>query len=107
MISLIALYNSFSSSLFILSTTKNLWKAISYSQNELLKSERATNSPNEQLLQGEFEPEHPMEGFRWEKLIQDTNPLPKIKIRQVNYKLFWEEGKKEYSYNADIYIKPK
>ena len=81
---MIALYNSFSTSLFILSTTNNLWKAISYSQNELLKSERATNPPNEQLIQGEFELEHPMQGFRWEKHIQDTNPLPKIKIRQVN-----------------------
>ena len=102
-----ALFKTFSNSIYILSTTKNLWKAISFSQNELLKSERATIPPNEQLIQGEFTINHPMKGFRWEKLIQDTNPLPKIKIRQVNYKLYWKEGKKQYSYDADIYIKPK
>ena len=102
-----ALYNSFSTSIFVISTTKNLWKAISYTQNELLKSERATNPPNEQLIQGEFEIDHPMKGFRWKKHIKDTAPLPKIKIRQVNYQLLWLEGKKQYSYDADIYIKPK
>jgi len=102
-----ALYYSFSTSIFVLSTTKNLWKAISFTQNELLKSERATNPPNEQLIQGEFGIEHHMKDFRWEKIIQDTYPLPKIKVRQVNYKLFWQEGNKQYSYDADIYIKPK
>jgi len=101
----LTLYNSFSTSIFILSTTKNLWKAISYTQNELLKLERATNPPNEQLVHGEFEIDHPMKGFRWEKNIQDTNPLPKIKIRQVNYQLIWEERNQKFSYDADIYIK--
>ena len=72
-----------------------------------MKSELATTPTNEQLIQGEFEIEHPMNGFRWEKRIQDTNPLTKIKIRQVNFKLFWNEGEKQYSYDADIYIKPK
>ena len=104
---MIVLYNSFSTSIFVLTTTQNLWKAISYSQNELLKYERATTLPNEQLIQGEFEIDHPMNGFYWVKNIQDTNPFPKIKVRQVNYKLLWDEGKKQYSYDADIYIKPK
>jgi len=102
-----AIYSSFSTSIFVLSTTKNLWKAISFTQNELLKSERATNPPQKQLIQGEFGIDHPMKGFRWEMNVQDTNPLPKIKIRQVNYQLIWQEGKKQYSYDADIYIKPK
>ena len=102
-----ALYNSFYNSIFILSSTKNLWKAISFTQNELLKFERATSPPNEQLIQGEFEVDHPMDGFRWRTHIRDTNPLPKITVRQINFQLIWNEGKQQYSYDSDIYIKQK
>ena len=56
-LSLMALYQSFSTSIFILSSTNNLWKAISFAQNELLKSERATVSPPVSINQGEFESE--------------------------------------------------
>ena len=107
MLTLMALYNSFSTSIFILARTTNLWKAMSYAQNELLKYERATIPPNIQLVQGEFESQHPMNGYRWKKLVQDTKPLPDILIRQVKYQLFWDEGKHQYSYDADIYINPK
>lgn len=107
MLTLMVLYNSFSTSIFVLSTTTNLWKAMSFAQNELLKYERATIPPSVQLAQGEFETEHPMSGFRWKKIVQDTNPLPDISIRQVNYQLLWEEGKHQYSYDADIYINSK
>ena len=106
-LTLMALYNSFYNSIFVLSSTKNLWKAISFTQNELLKYERATNPPNEQLIQGKFEIDHPMSGFSWKKDIRDTNPLPKITIRQINFQLIWVEGKQKYSYDSDIYIKQK
>ena len=107
MLTLIALYNSFATSLFVLSSTKNLWKAMSFTQNELLKYERATIPPGVQLIQGEFEAEHHMNGFQWEILVKDTSPLPDILIRQVNYQLLWKEGNHKYSYDADIYINPK
>ena len=106
-ITLMALYNSFSTSIFILSRTTNLWKAMSYAQNELLKYERATIPPVIQLVQGEFESQHPMYGFSWGKRVRDTRPLPDILIRQVNYQLSWNEGKNKFSYDADIYINPK
>lgn len=106
-VTLLALFSSFSNSLNILSTTSNLWKAMSYAQNELLKSERATIPPNVQLTQGKFEIGHPMQDFRWERSVRDTKPLPDIWIRQVKYKLLWEEDENEYSYDADIYINTK
>ena len=107
LISLMALFQSFSTSIFILSSTNNLWKAISFAQNELLKSERATVSPSVSINQGEFESESEMSGFRWKKFVRDTKPFPGIKIRQINYQLLWYEGKHVYTYDADIYVKPK
>jgi len=32
--------------------------------------------------------------------------LPGIRVRQVNYKLLWNEGKHEYTYDTDIYVNP-
>ena len=107
LISLMALFQSFSTSIFILSSTNNLWKAISFTQNELLKSERATISPPVSINQGEFEYESGMSGFRWKKFVRDTKPFPGIEIRQINYQLIWNEGKHEYTYDAYIYVKPK
>ena len=106
-ITLMALYQSFSTSIFILSSTNNLWKSISFTQNELLKSERATVSPAISINQGEFEFESEMSGFRWKKFVRDTKPFPGIEIRQINYQLLWNEGKQVYTYDADIYVKPK
>jgi prepilin-type N-terminal cleavage/methylation domain-containing protein len=107
LITLMVLFQSFSTSIFILSSTKNLWKAISFAQNELLKSERATVSPSVSINQGEFESESEMSGFRWKKFVRDTKPFPGIEIRQINYQLLWYEGKHVYTYDADIYVKPK
>ena len=105
-LTLMALYQSFSTSIFVLSSTTNLWKAMSHAQNELLKSERATISTPVSLSQGEFELEHPMNGFNWKKHVSDTTPLPGIRVRQVNYQLSWNEGKNVYTYDADIYVNP-
>ncbi len=105
-LTLMALYQSFSTSIFVLSSTTNLWKAMSHAQNELLKSERATISTPVSLSQGEFELEHQMNGFNWKKHVSDTTPLPGIRVRQVNYQLSWNEGKNVYTYDADIYINP-
>ena len=105
LLTLMALYQSFSTSIFVLSSTTNLWKAMSHAQNELLKTERATKAPPVSLSQGEFELEHAMNGFTWKKHISDTTPLPEIMVRQVNYQLLWNEGKNTYTYDADIYVK--
>ena len=105
-VTLMALYQSFSTSIFVHRSTENLWKAMSHAQNELLKSERATSAPPVSISQGEFQTEHWMYGFRWKRDIIDKNPLPGIKIRQINYQLLWNEGRNTYTYDADIYVKP-
>ena len=105
-LTLMVLYQSFSTSLFVLSSTTNLWKAMSHAQNELLKLERATSAPPVSFSQGEFKLEHPMNGFSWKKQIRDTTPLPGIKVRQVNYQLICNEGKNAYTYYAYVYINP-
>ena len=83
-LTLMVLYQSFSTSLFVLSSTTNLWKAMSHAQNELLKSERATNAPPVSFSQGEFKLEHPMNGFAWKKQILDTSPLPGIRLSLIH-----------------------
>ena len=81
-VTLIAIYQSFSTSLFILTSTQNLWRAITGSQNELLRWERSLNAPVS-LAQGEIaEEEDPLFGFAWEREIEDTEPLPGIIIRR-------------------------
>ena len=106
-LTLMVLYQSYSSSIFVLSSTTNLWNAMSHAQNELLKSERATVSTPVSVNQGEFDIDDPMSGFRWKKQVWDTTPLPGIMVRQINYELLWSEGKQEYTYDADIYVNPQ
>ena len=106
-LTLMVLYQSYSSSIFVLSSTTNLWNAMSHAQNELLKSERATVSTPVSVNQGEFDIDDRMSGFRWKKQVRDTTPLPGIMVRQINYELLWSEGKQEYTYDADIYVNPQ
>lgn len=53
-LTLIAIYQSFGVSLFVISSTENLWKAMSYSQNELYRWERSFDS-KVSVAQGEFD----------------------------------------------------
>ena len=106
-LTLMVLYQSYSSSIFVLSSTTNLWNAMSHAQNELLKSERATVSTPVSVNQGEFDIDDPMSGFRWKKQVRDTTPLPGIMVRKIYYELLWSEGKDEYTYDAEIYVNPQ
>ena len=101
---LMVLYQSYSTSIIVLSSTTNLWKAISHAQNELLKTERATVSPPVSVTHGEFEFDDPMNGFRWEKIVSDTTPIQGIMVRKVNYQLIWNERTHVFTYDADIYV---
>jgi len=102
---LVTMFQSFSTSLLTLSSVSNLWKSMVYTQNELLKWERSKSAPLS-INQGTFGKDHPLEGFRWERKISDVSPLAGIIVRKVSYSLKWDEGKNEYSYHAEIYIKP-
>ncbi|MBF0352404.1 MAG: prepilin-type N-terminal cleavage/methylation domain-containing protein [SAR324 cluster bacterium] len=102
---LIAIYQSFSTSLFILASVDNLWRSMTYTHNELTQWERSLNAPVA-VNQGTFDDKHALAGFRWKREILDVSPLPGVIVRKVGYTLNWDEGKNEYTYNAEIYIKP-
>ena len=73
-VTLIAIYQSFSTSLFILTSTQNLWRAITGSQNELLRWERSLNAPVS-LAQGEIaEEEDPLLALHGNEKLKILNP---------------------------------
>ena len=104
-ITLMAVYQSFASSLFVLQSTKTLWKAMSETQKELLRWERSKNPPPVSVSQGNVEEEMGFFDGRWKLDIEDKLPLPGIKVRRVNYEITWMEGEREYRYSSDLFVK--
>ncbi len=104
-ITLMAVYQSFASSLFVLQSTKTLWKAMAETQKELLRWERSKNPPPVSVSQGNVEEEVGFLDGRWKLDIEDKLLLPGIKVRRVNYEITWMEGEREYRYSSDLYVK--
>ena len=104
-ITLIAVYQSFASSLFVLQSTKTLWKAMAETQKNLLYWEHSKDPPSLQVQQGTYEDDASLPGATWKMEVHDVNPLPGIKIRRVNYEITWMEGESEYRYSSDLYVK--
>ena len=104
-ITLMAVYQSFASSIFVLQSTKTLWKAMAETQKNLLYWEHSKDPPSLQVQQGTYEDDASLPGAPWKMEVQDVNPLPGIKIRRVNYEITWMEGEREYRYSSDLYVK--
>ena len=104
-ITLMAVYQSFASSLFVLQSTKTLWKAMAETQKELLLWERSKTPPTVSVSQGSVEEDLGFLDGRWKLDIEDNLPLPGIKVRRVNYEITWMEGEREYRYSSDLYVK--
>ena len=104
-ITLMAVYQSFASSLFVLQSTKTLWKAMAETQKNLLYWEHSKDPPSLQVQQGTYEDDASLPGAAWKMEVQDVNPLPGIKIRRVNYEITWMEGEREYRNSSDLYVK--
>ena len=104
-ITLMAVYQSFASSLFVLQSTKTLWKAMAETQKELLRWERSKTSPPVSVSQGSVEEDLGFLDGRWKLDIEDNLPLPGIKVRRINYEITWMEGEREYRYSSDLYVK--
>ena len=104
---LLSLYQAFTSSVFLLASTKNLWAAMVYSHNELNRWERSVSAPVS-MAQGEFDTDHELAGANWTREISDVFPFPMgpLKIRKVAYRIQWQEGNNDSSYHAKIFIKP-
>ncbi len=104
-ITLMAVYQSFASSLFVLQSTKTLWKAMAETQKNLLYWEHSKDPPSLQVQQGTYEDDASLPVAAWKMEVQDVNPLPGIKIRRVNYEITWMEGERKYRYSSDLYVK--
>ena len=104
-ITLMAVYQSFASSIFVLQSTKILWKVMSETQKELLRWERSKTSPPVSVSQGSVEEDLGFLDGRWKLDIEDNLPLPGIKVRRINYEITWMEGEREYRYSSDLYVK--
>ena len=104
-ITLMAVYQSFASSLFVLQSTKTLWKAMAETQKELLRWERSKNPPPVSVSQGSVDEEVGFLDGHWKLDIEDKLPLPGIKVRRVNYEITWMEGEREYRYSSNLFVK--
>ncbi len=104
-VSLLAVFQSQSSSLFILGETQNLRRANSYIQERLLFWERSKDPPPVSVNQGTFPNDHELAGWRWFLTVEDIDPLPGITVRRVNYRLEWQQGGNTRSFDADLYVR--
>jgi prepilin-type N-terminal cleavage/methylation domain-containing protein len=105
-VTLLAVHNGFTSTLFVNSSTRGLWKAIVYANTELLRWERLGRAPVS-LDQGEFRPDDPMAGYAWRREIEDVEPFPGVRVRRIRLELTWDVGGRVQSYRAETYVEPK
>lgn len=105
-VALLAVHQGFSSTLFVNASTRGLWKAITYANNELLSWERRGRA-DVSVSQGEFPPGDEMAGYAWKREVTDREPLPGIKVRRVQLTLTWNVGAGTQSYRAETYVEPR
>ena len=96
----------FSSTVFVNASTRGLWKAITYANNELLSWERRGRA-DVSVSQGEFPPGDEMAGYAWQREVSDREPLPGIRVRRVQLTLTWTVGGGTQSYRAETYVEPR
>ena len=102
-VALVALYESFVSTVQINTATRGLWKAMVYSNNELARVER-TPAPPVAIQQGDFPPDDPMAGYSWRREVTDEHPLPGVTVRKVLLELSWSVGGVHQFYRSQIYV---
>ena len=100
---LVTVYQAYSSSLAIHISTRGLWKAMLFVNDELLRWERARRPPLH-VNQGEFEADHPMYGYRWHREVTSVSPLPGVDVRKVTLRVMWDEGVREHSYESQVFV---
>ena len=105
-VALLAVHQGFSSTLFVNASTRGLWKAITYANNELLSWERRGRA-DVSVSQGEFPPGDEMAGYAWQREVSDREPLPGIRVRRVQLTLTWTVGGGTQSYRAETYVEPR
>ena len=102
-ITLVTLYQAFSANLLIHTSTRSLWKAMVYVDNELQRWERM-GPPPLHVDQGEFPEDHAMAGYSWLREVSDEAPLPGVIVRRVRLRLNWQEGERSRRYASEVYV---
>ncbi len=104
---LLAIYQGYSTSLAVVTSTRKLTTAVSYARNELARWERMDPVPEVSVEQGTFPPGDPMAGYSWRREITDLQPFPSVVVRRVQLELSWPVGLSQQVYRAGIYVLPK
>jgi prepilin-type N-terminal cleavage/methylation domain-containing protein len=102
-VGLMALHQGFASALFVNSSTRGLWKAILFVNNELQHAERSSGA-GESVGQGEYPPEHELAGYTWRREIKDEEPFPGVRVRKILFEVDWVVGNAPQTYRAEIYV---
>lgn len=104
---LLAIYQGYSTTLAITTSTRKLWTAIVYANNELARWERMSPVPEVSVAQGAFPPDDAMAGYSWRREITDLEPLPSVVVRRVQLELTWPIGVAQQTYRASLYVLPQ
>ena len=102
-VTLLTLYQAYSSNLYLVQANRSTWKAMIYVNNELMAWERRPKL-NVSVAQGEFASDEPMAGYSWLREIKDEEPIPGVTVRKVELVLTWQDGTAQRSYRSHIYV---
>lgn len=102
-VTLLAVHDGFTSTLFVNASTRGLWKAITYANNELLRWERLGRA-SIVVEQGEFRADDPMAGYAWRRQVEDVEPFPGVRVRRIRLELTWDVAGRRQSYRAETYV---
>jgi hypothetical protein len=90
----------------VATSSRKLWAAVVYTNNELARLERMSPAPDVSLSQGNFPPTDPMAGYSWRREITDLEPLPGVRVRRVQLDLEWNLGTSRQLHRASLYVVP-
>ena len=103
-VALMTMYQSFASTVHINTSTRGLWKAMIYANNELARIERGTVLPVA-IDQGKFPPGSAMAGYAWRREVVDEQPFPGVRVRKVVLVLEWDLAGVPQSYRSQLYVR--
>ncbi|MDH4224708.1 MAG: prepilin-type N-terminal cleavage/methylation domain-containing protein [Deltaproteobacteria bacterium] len=105
-IMLMALFQSFSTTILINDNTRDTWMVMTAVQAELLRVEREGGG-SMAADQGVYPPGHPLEGYRWLREVTEEQPFPGVFVRRLSLRVLWNNGGRDFSYESSMYLMPR
>ena len=105
-IAMLSLHQAFASNIYMTIYTRDLWKAVIFTRNELMQVERGS-PPTVGVTEGTYEDDHELANYKWNRKVEDVEPFPGIKVRKVTFELSWEDGVVPRNYRSEVYVLPK